>query len=144
VIDARTGSLVNHIEREKFESLLLKVLTGGEVDFAGLIAGQKSAHTPYQSYEGDRMPTAIQFDNEASETRTALEVETEDRVGLLHAITQVLAEVDLNISAARIVTEKGAAIDTFYVNERDGGKILDAGRQEYIERRIRDAIDRLG
>ena len=89
------------------------------------------------------MPTQIQFDNETSESRTAIEVETEDRVGLLHAISQALAELDLNISAAKIVTEKGAAIDTFYVNEQDGQKILDAGRQEFIARKIRDAINKL-
>ncbi len=89
------------------------------------------------------MPTQIHFDNEASETRTAIEIETEDRVGLLHAISQALAELDLNISAAKIVTEKGAAIDTFYVSEQDGRKILDPGRQEFIERKIRDALHKL-
>ena len=71
-------------------------------------------------------------------------METEDRVGLLHAITQALAEVELNITAAKIVTEKGAAIDTFYVNETDGQKILDAGRQEFIGNGwVGDAIDKL-
>ena len=44
------------------------------------------------------------------------------------------------ISAAKIVTEKGAAIDTFYVTEQTGIKITDPGRQEFITRKIRDAI----
>ena len=56
----------------------------------------------------------------------------------------LLYVVNLNITAAKIVTEKGAAIDTFYVSEQDGRKILDGGRQEFIERKIRDAINRLG
>jgi [protein-PII] uridylyltransferase len=144
VTDARTGTLVNREEREKFESLLVKVLTGGEVDFGALIARRQGQRPPYQSYEGDRIPTQINFDNEASDSRTALEVETEDRVGLLHAISQALAELELNISAAKIVTEKGAAIDTFYVIEPDGGKILDTGRQEFIRRKILDSISTLG
>jgi [protein-PII] uridylyltransferase len=144
VVDAKTGALVNREERERFEELLKTVLTGGTVDYGPLIAKQGAQRPPYQSYEGDRMPTQLDFDNEASETRTAIEVETEDRVGLLHAITQALAELDLNISTARIVTEKGAAIDTFYVNDRDGGKILDQSRQQFIERKIKDAISKLG
>lgn len=144
VTDARTGALANREEREKFEDLLCKVLTGGEVDLNALIARQRTAaRPPWQSYEGDRIPTQISFDNEASENRTAMEVETEDRLGLLYAISKSISELGLNISAAKIVTEKGAAIDTFYLNEPDGQKIVDAGRQSFIERKIRDAISRL-
>jgi [protein-PII] uridylyltransferase len=143
VTDARTGTLVKGEEREKFEALLVKVLTGADVDFSALIARQKVNRPPYQSYEGDRMPTQIDFDNETSESRTAIEVETEDRLGLLHAISHAFAEMDINISAAKIVTEKGAAIDTFYVNEQDGQTIVDPGRQQFVERKIRDAIAKL-
>ena len=144
VTDAKSGALANKEEREKLEALLQKVLTGGEVDFAALIAKQGATRPLYQSYEGDRIPAQVSFDNEAAESRTVIEVETEDRVGLLHAISQALAEVNLNITAAKIVTEKGAAIDAFYVSEQDGQKVLDAGRREFIERKIRDAILKLG
>lgn len=144
VVDAKTGTPANKEEREKFEEVLQKALTGEAVDFTALIARQKVSRPLYQSYEGDRIQTLVSFDNEASESRTVIEVETEDRLGLLHAISQALGETSLNISAAKIVTEKGAAIDTFYVSEQDGKKILDPGRQEFIERKIRDAINRLG
>lgn len=144
VTDARTGTLANREERDHFESLLMKVLTGDAVDVAALLARQKGNRPPYQSYEGDRIPTQIRFDNETAESRTAIEVETEDRIGLLYTISLALAELNLSISAAKIVTEKGAAIDTFYVTEKDGEKIEDPGRQEFITRKIREAINRLG
>ena len=143
VTDARTGAPANREEREKFEAILASVLTGADVDFSALIAHRQAQRPLYQSYEGDRLPTQVNFDNEASESRTAIEIESEDRIGLLHAVSQALAELDLNISAAKIVTEKGAAIDTFYVIEPDGGKILDTGRQEFIARKIRDALHKL-
>jgi [protein-PII] uridylyltransferase len=143
VVDAATGKLVNREERDKFEALLLKVFTGAEVDLRALIARQKSARPLFQSYEGDRLPTAIRFDNETSGLRTAMEVETEDRLGLLYAISQSLADLNLDIYGAKIVTEKGAAIDTFYLSERNGDKILDLGRQSFIERKIRGAINLL-
>ncbi len=144
VTDARTGSLANREEREKFEALLTKSLTGGEVDFATMVRKKSGAKPVYQSYDGSTMPTQIRFINEDTGKRTAIEVETEDRVGLLYAISGALAELDLNISAARIVTEKGAAIDTFYVMEPGGEPITNLGRQAHIERMIRDWLNKLG
>src|SRR5258708_5985996 len=101
------------------------------------MARQKGGRPTWQSYEGHRIPTQISFDNETSESRTAIEVETEDRLGLLHAISQTFAELELNISAAKIVTEKRAAIDTFYVIEPHGGKISDPRRHAFIARKFR-------
>ena len=70
-------------------------------------------------------------------------METEDHVGLLYAISQALAELDLDIYVAKISTEKGAAIDSFYVSESDGAKITDPERQREIEQKLRAAIARL-
>jgi UTP:GlnB (protein PII) uridylyltransferase len=41
------------------------------------------------------------------------------------------------------VTECGAAIDSFYVRELDGGKITSPERQKFIENKLRQAISRL-
>jgi [protein-PII] uridylyltransferase len=144
VNDARTGVLANDEQREKFEVLLAKELTGGAVDFRALIARQKMTRPLYQSYEGEPLPTHVRFDSDASDHRTLIEVETEDRIGLLHVISQTLSGLHLDISAARICTERGAAIDSFYVSEADGGQVLDAGRHKLIERRLRHAIESLG
>ena len=143
VTDARTGNLAGREQREKFQEVLREVLTGGEVDFPALIARQKLTRPLYQAYAGERMPTQIQFDNEASETRTLIEIETEDRLGLLYAISQTFAELDLDIAGAQIVTERGAAIDSFYVRELDGRKVLAPERHRAIERKLRAAIHAL-
>jgi [protein-PII] uridylyltransferase len=143
VIDARTGNLVDHEQRTEFEKLLNRVLTVEDVDLQALIARQKITRPLYQAYTGERMPTHIRFDNDASEARTLIEIETEDRIGLLYAISQALTEVDLDISAAKICTEKGAAIDSFYVREIDGGKILAPERQNTIQNRLCQRIQLL-
>ncbi|MHB8519720.1 MAG: [protein-PII] uridylyltransferase [Limisphaerales bacterium] len=138
VNDARTGSLVNGAEREQFEQLLLQALTG-PVDFPALIARQKFPGPLYQSLEGGSIPTVIQFDNYISESRTVIDVETEDRVGLLYVISRALTELGLDISVAKISTEKGAAIDTFYVSELDGRKIEARERLREIDLKLREA-----
>jgi [protein-PII] uridylyltransferase len=142
-IDAKTGHLAGREPREEFERRLNKVLSDGEEDLPALIARQKNARPAYQAYIGERIPTEVRFDNDSSELRTVIEIETEDRVGLLYAISHALSQLDLDISAAKVLTEKGAAIDSFYVRELDGGKVLSEARQKSIERKLRSAINSL-
>jgi len=143
VTDAVTGNLAEREQRDTFENLLDKILTGAEVNLKALISRQKISRPPYQAYSGERIPTVIHFDNEASETRTLLEIETEDRLGLLYAISLEFAKLNIDISTAKIVTEKGAAIDSFYVSEAGAGKIVSPDRLNDIERRLRAAIKSL-
>ena len=143
VNEARTGNLAERAQREKFADLLEKVLTGKPVDFQTLIAQQTAARSSYSAYLGERMETQIHFDNDASEDRTLIEIETEDRLGLLHTISQTFAELHLDIAAARIVTERGAAIDSFYVSDIISGKISAPKRLEVIAARLRTAIGQL-
>jgi len=58
-------------------------------------------------------------------------------------ISQTLSRLDVDIVSARIVTERGAAIDSFYVCELNGGKIISPERQLRIEDQLRNAINRL-
>jgi [protein-PII] uridylyltransferase len=143
VTDAIAGTPATTEQRDAFDALLAKVLTGEEMDLHALIARQRILRPLYQAYVGERIPTQIVTDNDASETRTLIEIETEDRIGLLYTIAQTLTELQLDISAARICTEKGAAIDSLYVQEFGGGKVLAPERQKHIERRLRHAIHEL-
>ena len=143
VNDGRTGNLATREQHDKFAELLEKVLIGEEVDLSAHIARQITSRPAYEAYAGERMTTQIDFDNEASETRTLIEIQTEDRLGLLYAISQTFAALALDIASARIVTERGAAIDSFYVCELAGGKVVSAERQRQIEHGLRQAINRL-
>jgi [protein-PII] uridylyltransferase len=141
ITDAAVGGVVARDARDRFENILRKALTGEEeTDFGALIARRKSARPLYQSPAGERLPTRISFDNETSENRTVIDLETEDHLGLLHAVSRALTEAGLDISLAKISTEKGAAIDSFYVNERDGQKVLHPDRQKYIAEKLLNAM----
>jgi [protein-PII] uridylyltransferase len=143
IAEARTGSLAGPEPREKFQEVLKKALTGGVVDFPALIARQKITRPLYHAYTGEHISTQVRFEDEASDTRTLIEIETEDRLGLLYIISQTLAELNLDISTAKILTEKGAAIDSFYVRETDGARVLAPNRRAAIEQRLRRAIQGL-
>lgn len=142
VNDAKGGALAKKEEKEGFEKILNQALTG-HVNFPALIAKQKVQNRIYHSLDGEKMPTIIGFDNETSANSTIIDIETEDRVGLLYYISRTLAELGLDISLAKILTEKGAAVDTFYVTTWDKHKILSAEHLQYVEHRIQDAIHAL-
>jgi [protein-PII] uridylyltransferase len=143
VTEAHGGGLVGREGRERFESVLKRALTGEPLDFRSLIARQKAVRPLYHSLPGERIRTRILFDNTMSEDRTAIDVETEDHLGLLYAISQALTAVGLDISLAKITTEKGAAVDTFYVREPGGRKVESPDRQREIAERVYGAIKTL-
>jgi [protein-PII] uridylyltransferase len=143
VVDGLSGTLAKPESLERFERLLERLLTGKAVSLDDLIQRQKAARTPYTAYSGEPIETQVRLDNESSDTRTVIEVETEDRVGLLHALSHTLHQLQLHISAARICTEKGGAIDTFYVREYDGKKLLSEQRQQEVVTELKKAVERL-
>jgi [protein-PII] uridylyltransferase len=140
VTDARTGLLAHREEREIFEGVAHKVLTGATVDLPALIAKTKTAPSPYKSIEGERIPTVITLDNGISDVRTVIDIQTEDRPGLLYDISRTLADLNLNVYLAKISTEKGAAMDSFYVTEHNGAKILQPEREKAIQQKLRHAV----
>ncbi len=143
VNDGRTGHLATRQQHDQFAELLEKVLTDEDIDLPALIKRQITQQPVYQPYTGEHIQTLIQIDNEVSETRTLIEIETEDHLGLLYMISQTLSKLAVDIVSARIVTERGAAIDSFYVCDLNGDKITSSERQAVIERRLREAIHRL-
>lgn len=142
VIDAAKGLPPGRAERLQFEQVLGAALTG-EVDLSVQIAKRKAPKPPYQIAHGEPLATRVQLDNDRSAVSTAIDIETEDHVGLLYAISEVLRELYLDIELAKICTEKGAAVDTFYVTERGGTKVVSPERQHHVMRRLLMAIQGL-
>ncbi len=143
VNDGRTGNLAEREQREKFTDLLEAAMTGEDLDLYKLIARQAASRPAYSAYLGERIGTKIRFDNETSEERTLIEIETEDRLGLLYAISQTFLALNLDISAARIVTERGAAIDSFYVSDGSGCKLIEPAQQSEVSQQLQSALERL-
>lgn len=126
------------------ESILQRTLTQEEdIHFEQLLDKVRTNRGVVPRIREVRIPTIIGFDNEISETRTVVEIQTEDQVGLLYTLTYTLSRLNLDISFAKIFTEKGAAIDSFYVQDYSGQKITDAGQLDHIKARLEEAINLL-
>ena len=80
-------------------------------------------------------PEAI-IDNSLSSRYTVIEVSGLDRPGLLFDLTTALSGLNLNIGSAHIVTFGEKAVDSFYVTDLTGQKIISTSRQAAIKRHL--------
>lgn len=67
-----------------------------------------------------QVPTAVTTAADPAGQATVLEVHTQDRVGVLYAITSALAELRLDIVVARIQTMGNEVVDSFFVTDPEG------------------------
>jgi [protein-PII] uridylyltransferase len=88
------------------------------------------------------VPTEIRIHDDSTQA-TIVEVFTRDRVGVLYAITQTLAELGLDISLAKVSTEGEKVADVFYVT-RGGKRITDDAERNVLVSRLRLAVEAPG
>jgi|tagenome__1003787_1003787.scaffolds.fasta_scaffold19760023_1 [protein-PII] uridylyltransferase len=80
----------------------------------------------------------ISFNNVTNRHNTVLEVEAEDRPGLLHEISSELTNRGCNIEVAMIATHGRRAVDVFYVTL--SGSKLDGDQQKLLESALLNRI----
>ncbi|KLI64571.1 [protein-PII] uridylyltransferase [Aurantiacibacter marinus] len=90
--------------------------------------------------ENFRITANVEFDNDASNRFTVIEVNATDRPALLNRLTRALFEQSLLINSAHITHYGERAVDTFYVTDLLGMKLDSANRMAKVERALLDAI----
>ena len=86
------------------------------------------------------VPLEIKIDNESSDTCTIIDLQAEDRIGLLYSISQTLYELGLDICFAKISTESYRAMDAFYVQDEKGRKVSGAERLNEIRESLKGTL----
>ncbi len=81
-------------------------------------------------------PPEVTFHDEASSNATVVEVHAPDRIGLLRDVTRVFMHLQLDIRHARILTLGDNVVDTFYLREPDGTKIVGLDRQQSVKQAL--------
>ncbi len=87
-----------------------------------------------------KIASKVMLDNELSNKFSVIEVEGLDRHGLLAELSQELSNLNLDIGSAQIVTFGEKAIDTFYVTDLTGQKIVDKVRQATIKKALKKVL----
>ena len=131
VTDTRDQALV--------ESTLRASLADENFDFAPLLERARRRIARH-SRHGMDFPTRITVENKTHPAYTLVQIQTPDRLGLLYELLSAFGQERVSIALSRISTEKGAAIDTFYVADRaTRGKITDSARIAGLLHRLQDA-----
>ncbi len=138
VCNTKLGPVTDPHEIAIVESVLRIALEGERFDMTPLLASVRRKGAK-RSQEID-FPTRIMIENKSHPASTLIQVETPDRLGLLHDLVACLGRNNVYIALARINTEKGAAIDTFYVTDaQTRGKITDARRISLLQTELTTA-----
>ena len=139
VCDPRFRAVTDQRDQALVESTLRASLTEKNFDFAPLLE-QARRRLARHSRHGMDFPTRITVENKTHPTYTLVQIQTPDRLGLLYELLSAFGEERVSIALSRISTEKGAAIDTFYVADRaTRGKITDPSRIAAVQQRLQRA-----
>jgi len=139
VATERLESVTDPRDRASFEKILAQAMSMEQFDFFQAFA-KKTFRPRFPTYDPSDLPTQVSIDLRASRTHTLLDVQTADYPGLLYRIAGAIADRDFNLVSARITTEKGAALDTFYLTDMKGKKVEGeeelTGLMEEVRKRI--------
>jgi [protein-PII] uridylyltransferase len=109
---------------QRVTKLLSEALMVENYDFAPLIAKRLRRVQPWERTLD--FPTRIAINPDINPKFTVVDIAAPDRLGLLYDILRAVSDAKFLIAAARITTEKGAAIDSFYITDLEGGPVTSA------------------
>jgi [protein-PII] uridylyltransferase len=143
VCNTKFEAVADPKEWQQVEKRLASALETDEYDFGPLLVKAIKRRGFHLSQELD-FPTRIVIENDAHPTYTLIDIQTPDRLGLLYHLLRALGRARAQIALSRIATEKGAAIDTFYVTDSEGRKIKDAVSMARLQMELREASQASG
>ncbi|KLE32159.1 [protein-PII] uridylyltransferase [Aurantiacibacter gangjinensis] len=118
--------------RKSIEDALL-----GKIDMVPSLAKRPLKQTRAENFS---IAPLIVFDNDASNRFTVIEVNATDRPALLNRLTRAMFEQSLIINSAHITHYGERAVDTFYVTDLLGDKIVRPEKLARIEQALLDAV----
>jgi [protein-PII] uridylyltransferase len=84
----------------------------------------------------------VMIDTAASAYATVIEVSGADRPGLLAELARTLSDHDLSIRSAHVASFGERAVDSFYVTDRKGRKLISDGLLDEVHQALEAVLDR--
>ena len=120
---------IDEMRRADRIGTVIEEVLSGQASLPDVIARNDKRSSRQRAF---RITPSIVINNDFSETFTVIEIECLDRPGLLSELTGELANLNLDIGSAHVVTFGEKANDSFYVRDLVGHKITSKTRLEKI------------
>jgi [protein-PII] uridylyltransferase len=85
-------------------------------------------------------PPTVEVYHELSMQRTIVEIQARDEIGLLYRLAKIIYDQGFDITFARIGTERGIAIDSFYIENANHEPIQETARLSALRDALLSAI----
>ena len=153
-IDTRSDGIamdilrVNHtngdeyVDREEWKAIQddLEKVIDGRIKVEELV--KKKGYYLHSEKKGLKdIKTTIRIDNDTSDFYTVIDIEANDRFGLLYSITKAMSDMGIYIYIAKITTRLMRVTDSFYVRDIFGQKVYDEKEVERIKHSLSRVVE---
>jgi [protein-PII] uridylyltransferase len=146
VVEPGRGIVQSATAQEKFAKTIEEALVAHKDLMPDITAqAQKIAASRYLSNtSGEALqssfPPTVDVYHELSMQRTIVEIQARDQIGLLYRLAKAISDQGFDITFARIGTERGVAIDTFYIENANHEPIEEQARLVALRDELREVI----
>jgi [protein-PII] uridylyltransferase len=121
------------------KSSLEAVLTG-ELEVGALL--QRRGRPVGTRVSPTKTPASAKITNSESDFYTIVDIKANDRLGLLHDLTRVIADHGYEIYISKAATVLDQIADTFYLKDRNGKKLSDVAALESLRIDLLEIVQR--
>jgi [protein-PII] uridylyltransferase len=142
VVEPGRGVVQSAAAQDAFAKTIESALLSNQDLYPEIVAqAKKIASTRYQAASNGEalhssFPPTVDVYHELSMERTIVEIQARDQIGLLYRLAKTISDHGFDITFARIGTERGVAIDTFYIESANHEPVEDPTRLHTL----RDAL----
>ena len=146
VVEPGRGVVQNAAAQESFAKIIESALVSNTDLYPEILAqAKKIAATRYlYAKSGETLqssfPPTVDVYHEISMQRTIVEVQARDQIGLLYRLAKAIYDFGFDITFARIGTERGVAIDTFYIESANHEPVEDPERLTRLRTALTEVI----
>ncbi len=121
------------------QKLIEQSFMDGKISFRSAIEQNRKPHKGYETI-AEEVPQRVHINNDVSPDYTVVELQALDRLGLLHDVFMAIGQLGINVSHARISTEKGIALDAIYLRNKADEKIYDKDVLSSLDHNLKQAV----
>ncbi len=119
IVEPARGVVQNMIAQETFAKTIESALVTNKDLYPEIVAQAKRLGSRRGTAAGEALhasfPPTVEVYHELAMHRIIVEIQAYDQIGLLYQLAKTISDHGFDITFARIGTERGVAIDTFYI-----------------------------